>query len=580
MESGDSGNLVNLAVDRAVRIRDYVEKLVSLVGEHPECELKTSWTRGTPFHRAEVVKDIQATANSVAPNKEKYIVVGVDQQTRAITGCNPADYDDASIRQLLEQYLDPVPEFEVLSLKSSSDVDFVVFRFPHQENRPIFAKAQIRGDNNRIHLDVGQVWIKPGGAETGSTGKRLVSSREELVGLVNIEPRVMHEVDMRIQQRLPDIKLEERTRLGAPENAVLPVFTATDEEFEAYVEQLLVGEKINHLHIALEKLRDRTVLLWESALDDTGKISAERIHEIKENEFLPAIRRLVLLGLLLIKFSAPLQWFSPLIDLLVETFAVSHLLRRAQSPSPPDVPAPSLAEHSSYTVPALESLIALYVLAAYALVTRKRYEYLRTMFPRTIDYVRGPDEDAFSSFLLFWPLTYRWGTPDIRRDLLIAQRYSRGDRIESLLGGEHRLKAAVLQVDCLVDWHSVLAQSAPQGENEIRQYFESNFLGINNWYNQNFTKEDLKNVVPLIKNLWEAIVSNDDRFFLDQGIGDIFSKFDLERRKQILVRFLTYAQKAHGETMWAQQRFPFNVYWQPNELNELVRVASDSRQLG
>jgi Schlafen, AlbA_2 len=570
-------NVTNLAVDRAVRIRDYVENLISLVGEHPECELKANWTRGTPFHRAEVIKDIQATANSVAPNKEKYIVVGVDQQTRKITGCNPTEYDDASIRQLLERYLDPAPQFEVLSLKSSSDVDFVVFRIPYQENRPIFAKAQIRGDNNRIHLDVGQVWIKPGGAETGSTGKRLVSSREELVGLVNIDQRVMHEVDLRIQQLLPDIRLEERTRLAAPENAVLPVFTSTDEEFEAYVEQLLVGEKINHLHIALEKLRDRTTVVWGSALDDGGKISVERIQAIKENDFLPAMRRLVLLGMLLIKFSAPAQWFSAVIDLLVETFAVSHLLRRAQSPLPSDAPASSLAEHTSYTVPALESLIAVYVFAAYALVTRKRYEYLRTMFPRTVDYVRGPDEDAFSSFFLFWPLTYRWGTPDIRRDLLIADRYARGDRIESLLGGEQRIKAAIMQVDCLIDWHSVLAQPAPEGEPETRKFFESSFPEINNWYTQNFTRESLRNIVPLIKKFWENLLSSNDQLFLDPALGQIFGDFELERRKQILAKFLVYAERSHGEVMWAQQRFPFNVFWEPTELNILVRSVKARR---
>jgi len=94
----------DLAVDRATRIRDYIEQLITLVGEHPECELKRQWVRNTPFHRAEMVKDIQATANSaVTRDMEKYIVVGADQQTRTITGCNQADYDDASIRQLLEQ---------------------------------------------------------------------------------------------------------------------------------------------------------------------------------------------------------------------------------------------------------------------------------------------------------------------------------------------------------------------------------------------------------------------------------------------------------------------------------------------
>src|SRR6185369_6993825 len=117
-------------------------------------ELKKNWPRNTPYHKAEVVKDIQATANSSIPvGKDKYIVVGADQQTRTITGCNPNDYDDASIRQLLEQYLDPVPEFEVLSLKSSANLNFVVLRFPYQKARPFFAKAQIRGDRNQIYLD-------------------------------------------------------------------------------------------------------------------------------------------------------------------------------------------------------------------------------------------------------------------------------------------------------------------------------------------------------------------------------------------------------------------------------------------
>jgi hypothetical protein len=242
-----------LTVDRLTSIRDFVEQMITLVGEHPECELKKDWRRNTAYHRAEVVKDIQATANSaIAPDKEKYIVVGADEATRTITGCNPADYDDASLRQLLEQYLDPVPEFETLSLRSSAGLDFVVLRFPFQDNRPIVAKGRIQGDRNQIHLDVGQIWIKPGGTETGSTGKRLVTSRQELINLINIEPRVRQEVEARVQKVLPEIRLEERTRLISPASSVLPVFTATDEEFESYVEQLLVAANLNHLNIALD----------------------------------------------------------------------------------------------------------------------------------------------------------------------------------------------------------------------------------------------------------------------------------------------------------------------------------------
>ena len=142
--------------------------------------------------------------------------------------------------------------------------------------------------------------------------------------MINIEPRVSHEVELRLQQLLPQIRLEERTRLSTGENAILPVFTATDEEFESYVEQLIVGEKVNHLNVVLEKLRDRAALCWKRISNEQGQITAEQIAHIKETEFLPAIRRLVLLGLLLIKFSAPVQWFSLVIDLLTEVFDASH----------------------------------------------------------------------------------------------------------------------------------------------------------------------------------------------------------------------------------------------------------------
>src|SRR5437868_4378643 len=108
------------AWERAIRIRDHIERMIKELGEHPECELKGSWRRDTQYHKAEIVKDIQATANSaIVPNREKYIVVGADQTSRKIVGCNHTDFDDASIRQLLETYLDPVPEYEVLQLKSS-----------------------------------------------------------------------------------------------------------------------------------------------------------------------------------------------------------------------------------------------------------------------------------------------------------------------------------------------------------------------------------------------------------------------------------------------------------------------------
>lgn len=565
-----------LALARALRIRDYIEQLVAAVGEHPDCELKKSWLRNTPFLRAEMIKDIQSTANSaIDPDKEKFIAIGIDEQSRTITGCNPTDYDEAGIRQLLEQYLDPVPEYEVLSLKSNSGVDFVVVRFPFQQRRPFVAKAQIKDEKNRVLLEAGQIWLKPGRPDTGGTGKRLVNSRQELIELINIEPRVEREVEARLEQLLPEIRLEERTRLQATNATIVPVLTATEEEFESYIEQLLAGERLNRLHVVLEKLRDHVVLCWQSGFDEHGHITAQRIKEIKEQDFLPAVRRLSLLGMLLIKFAAPLSWFEAVVDLFVDVFEASHTLRRAQTPRPPDEQIRDLNEHDSYTVPALEALLGTYLLCSYALVIRERTFYLRALFPRIVEAVDGPDEPESRSFLLFWPLTYRWRTPDVRRDLLMVERYGSGGRIASLIGGADRLKQAVLQVDCLVDLHAVLAQRPPQGEPETHGFFTSKYAGIDTWYTQNFTKQNLSYIAPLVSRLWNELVAGRDSLFLDEELAEIInSGYEIERRKQILAKFLAYAERDLAAREWANQRFPAPVYWQPSELNELVKGVS------
>ncbi|MDQ5827719.1 MAG: putative DNA binding domain-containing protein, partial [Chloroflexota bacterium] len=227
------------ALDRARRILVYVEEMIALVSEHPECELKREWRRDTPYHKAEFVKDFQSIANSSIPeDREKYIVVGADEPTRTITGCSHADYDEAGMRQLLETYLDPVPEFEILRLTSSEGQDFVIVRIPHQPNRPFVAKAAIR-DNNKTYLEEGEIWVKPGGENTGSTGKRRVRTRTEVLSLIDIEPRVQQAVAARMEQLVPQIRLEERTRIHGSTFSSISTFTATDEEFESYVEQLL-----------------------------------------------------------------------------------------------------------------------------------------------------------------------------------------------------------------------------------------------------------------------------------------------------------------------------------------------------
>jgi hypothetical protein len=58
MSSPEQQPSEGLALARALRIRNYIEQLVAAVGEHPECELKRSWLRNSPFLRAEMIKHV------------------------------------------------------------------------------------------------------------------------------------------------------------------------------------------------------------------------------------------------------------------------------------------------------------------------------------------------------------------------------------------------------------------------------------------------------------------------------------------------------------------------------------------
>ncbi len=141
------------ALERIQRIQRYVEGMIAEAGEHPECELKREWRRNTPYLKAEFIKDIQSVANSAIPeHRDKYIVVGADDRARTIIECDHTDFDEASIRQLLEANLDPVPEFEVLRLRTTAGADYVIFRIPHQSNRPFVAKLGLLRFRRMINM--------------------------------------------------------------------------------------------------------------------------------------------------------------------------------------------------------------------------------------------------------------------------------------------------------------------------------------------------------------------------------------------------------------------------------------------
>lgn len=577
MPTPDDQNIqIETTLDIALRIRDYIENMIATLGEHPECELKLTWQRNSAYHKAEFVKDIQATANSaISEDKDKYIVVGVNQGTKIIEGCSHSDFDDAAIRQFLENYLDPFPDFEVLCLQASNGKDFVVLRFPHQIKKPFISKSQIK-DNTKVYLEEGEIWLKPGSAETGSSGKRRIRSRAEIIGLIDIEPYVKLAVSERLEKVVPIIRLEERTRLQGQGINSISALASSDEEFQSHIEQLFLNPSGNHvgvIKVLVEKLREKTVEVWDVESDEggyTSQISPQDIQRIKEKEFLPAMRRLVLLGQLLIKFSAPQECFDKVTDLLLNIFQVSNSLKEKASDTHPNNRVTTLSEHTSFTVPALESLIAVYFLAGYELSNRNQNTYMRRLLMKVVSEIRGTGETLSKDFLMFWPITMGWGYPDRRRDLLVSERFCIADKLEKLAGGKKSIKAASLQLECLIEWHSFLSFER-MGETETIRFYQETYSGISTFFSPNFIKESYWQILPMINKLWEAIHTGENDFWLfDSRLAKVFGGIDLTRRKRLFARFLLNLEEEQGNYQSQQNRGSYSMPWS-TDIAKLVK---------
>ncbi|MBX3295459.1 MAG: hypothetical protein KF762_07085 [Acidobacteria bacterium] len=567
---------VETALERTKRVQAYVEELISTTGEHPECELKRSWLRNTPYLKAEFIKDVQSIANSEIPiEKEKYVVVGVDEVSREFVGVNHTDYDEASIRQLLESNLDAVPNYEILYLKNSNK-DYVVMRIGHQTQKPFVATKDIK-DGDKTHLRASEIWVKP----NGSTGKRKVTSRNELISLIDVEARVREEVELRLGRILPEIRLEERARIGTTTFGAVPTFTSTDEEFVVYVEQIVAANESSRFNVLLEKLRERCLELWEKKLEDGDVLSVEEMTAIKAADFIPGMNRLALLGLTVIRYRADIKWFRSIADLLLEIFGLSKNLSRI---TPREIAAQkveSLNEHLSETVPGLESFLVANVLVGYEITIRKEVRYSTEFFPRVVKVKPHRDYgyEEYDSFFLFYPY-YR--SYDRRLDLLVSERFGSISSIVSLFRSEKLLSRSMLQVMCLNDWLSFLSfekvgNDLKGGEPETIKYLEETYPTVGMSFYPVYVRESLSNVESFVNSVWGDLQDGKNNYFLlDPELAEILRGFDLKKRKELLVRFLIAMESEHSKVMLQQMRMPFAPHWS----DEIETIKKEYKKQG
>ena len=402
--------------ERVIGYRQEVEKVVREVGEHPVYEFKRSCSLQNLTEKLEFVKDIQSIATSRI-EREKFLVIGADAGTKefcAVT--NSADFDEDDVRKLLDKYLSPVPDFEVFPLEASDGTAFVLIVIPKQKNRRIVAKATVYEPppSGKLILREGDLWTKG-----SATGKRLAKSGDwdEI-----FEELIEAETERRTRQRTAHVLevaiAREKVQQGSGRSAIPSVFT--DQEFEALMEEVCGSQDKARFSVLLERLRDDLVEGWHriSAYDDSTTHFIDsagssagypvKVREHIKNVFRPTMHWLTLAGLSVVKNAGPIDFLDMVVDLLKEVYDTSHSLLILRAISNHGVTSATDEQHTSHTVPAVESLISTHLIGAY-IAKRDRFAYLKSLLRPDVQ-----AEDRYGGLftprpLAFWPLTLQYG---------------------------------------------------------------------------------------------------------------------------------------------------------------------------
>ncbi|MGA8776072.1 MAG: hypothetical protein WB536_16890 [Terriglobales bacterium] len=475
--------------DRAAKYRQEIDRVVREVGEHPLYELKRSCSFSVLKDRIEFVKDFQSIASSRI-DTEKFLVIGADDAAHSFYPVqNVSEFDEAAVRQLLERYLVPVPEFEVFHLTSSDGHQFVLFVIPKQKRRRILARVTVDDSSEmrpRVLLREGDLWTKG-----GSTGKRLAKPEDwdEIY-----EEVIEAEAEQRTRQRTAhslDLALaRERVRTTASSHSLPSYFT--DDEFQALMEELCSNENASKFKLLLERLRDDAVEAWHDigAYDSIPMaLSKKKIEEHIRNVFRPSMHWLTLAGIYVVKNSGPLLFLDLVTALLKEVFDTTHRLRMLRVAPLSSATVDNPEHHVSHTVPALESLVALHLLGAYVL-KRSRLQYLRSLIRPVVYRVAVYPADLMKNVMAFWPLGIGQGEPNElqfrsgRIDFCV--RRVNGDlALRKLFGSTAAALAALCQYEFCLELNSNLAVSnneaaanVARAHPDVQFYFRPSFIAF------------------------------------------------------------------------------------------------------
>jgi MinD-like ATPase involved in chromosome partitioning or flagellar assembly len=363
-------------------------------------------------------------------------------------------------------------------------------------------------------------------------------------------------------------------------HSIKPPFGNSDKEFQLRVEQNIASQNDGEFNVLLEKLRDQTVGLWRSRLLSKTEVDNQALKHLKTSEFLPAMRALTLLGLMIVKYRGSEAWFEGLVDVLIDVFEIGAEVRRKLPLGGQSAKPKTLDTHDTATVPGLEALITANLLGCYDLTKNKSVTYFSKLFPRVVKFSSGVYDEQFSTFFLFWPYFY-W-SPNVFIDSLVSERYANGSVVEDFFSTPEALKISVLQANCLLEWHSFLGfsrtdEASRAGEPETVKFFKDKYPSATTNFHPSFFHEPPTLLTPLIVRLWEALTRSSSSFLsLDPELDTVLAGIDVERRKLLFARFLISVQKQHEQWMFQQSRHPFFVDW-PREIQEVVSQVQNAQ---
>ncbi len=490
--------------ERVEQYRKEIQSLIEQGIEHPRFEFKRSCSisRDNLDDRLDFIKLLQGLANAEVAG-ERCITIGADPREKQFYPVsNTAEFDEATVSNVVTKYLDPPPRFQVFnSLRTDDGGPFVLIVLDANQARPIVVKTEGKRQDGRTRLQVGEIWIKKGTALQ-------VASRADLDLIY--KRRMEEEAEDRARKRFKHFsELSGASHQVGALAARLPVrelLVGPAADFQRFVEELITGNEYRRFSILLELVRESLVEGWDNlrmrgpGLPPNPREYVTQVNGFFRDEFLPSLQSVVVIGLLVVKYDFETSWLQSVVEMLLEAFESSRGLQRLKAAHVINEP-----DSLPWWRPAFEIYVALRCVAAYAL-RRNRPRFLGVILPRLVARLTIDDRPTKKTPFLFWPLPNDMfpnsELNDGRSTFYWKERVSTAwgkyfHTYENFLG-------PACELELLLELNSYLGAGAVN-DPKIKQWLEVNTKGISFVYNPDLFAYDLHWATPMAERLYDLI---------------------------------------------------------------------------